>query len=234
MMDDSIFYIAPGYIDEGYFFEGVEPNIPAWAVNPITEILPSYLYQEYQPDNNVESFFLAYNNSAQNSLDYLINLNLPVWTSNNITGILLDWVALNLYGFSRPYLTTSGVILGGGVYNSVVYNKIPYNEALILSGNVTSLVNDDIFKRVLTWNLYKGDGFQFNVRWLKNRIYRFLNGVNGTPLYPSDTNDISVIYSSGNNITITINPSTIATILQEAITSEILQLPFQYNFTVVT
>lgn len=244
MADFERYYVEPDYWVDGYTFDSVPVNIPDWAVLPVEAILKSYLYQEYKPDDNAESFFIAYNNIAQSYLTYLINLNLPIWTAPSIAGNLLDWVAKSLYGFDRPVLTTSGIILGAGEYNTVAYNEVAvYNEAVITSGNTTSLVNDDIFKRCLTWNLYKADGFQFNVRWLKNRVRRFVSGANGEPVHVYDTNNISVTYSSGNNIIITVDTSAvetngvitlaIATILQEAIDSEVLQLPFQYNFSVV-
>lgn len=229
-------YVDPGYVDPGYIVEYLQPFPPIWADIPTTAILPAYLYQQYQPDENVESFFIAYNTTAQQYLNYLISLNLPVWISPTITGSLLDWVALNLYGFRRPVLTSGGILLGKGEYNTEQYDVIPYNDSEIIGSSITELVNDDIFKRVLTWNLYKGDGFQFTTRWLKNRVYRFLYGSNGCPTPVYNTYYISILYLANNNINIHVNSEfniEPIEILQSAIQSDVLYLPFQYNFAVV-
>jgi len=77
-MDDD-YYVDEGYWVDGYAVYYQEPLEPDWNVIPVTEILLSYLYQQYSPDQNVGSFFLAYNDLAQASLDYLNALNLPIW-----------------------------------------------------------------------------------------------------------------------------------------------------------
>jgi hypothetical protein len=229
-------YVDAGYWDDGYTVDIARQDPPSWSLNPTAEILKSYLYQQYQPDENVESFFAAYNITAQQYFDYVQNLNLPIWISDTISGDLLDFVALYLYGFNRPALSISSAILGTGIYNTAEYNTIVYNEAELLSGQVSALVNDDIFKRCLTWNLYKADGFQFTAKWLKNRVFRFLSGVNGVPVQIYDTYGISVTFLSNNDIVIAPDASQFDAasllILQKAIEAQILQLPFQYSFSV--
>ncbi len=236
-MADNLCYVVDGYWEDGYSYCYQSPSIPDWLVIPVTEILPSYLYQEYQPDSDVESFFIAYNGSAQTYLTYLVNLNLPIWTADTVVGVLLDWVALGLYGYHRPYLTYPNSDVLNGFYNTVVYDTSPpNNEGVLTGGDSATLVSDDIFKRCLTWNLYKGDGFQFDARWLKNRVLRFLIGLNGVAPYIDNTYNISVTYSTGNAIIINLNnmyPSQIVAILQAAIQQGAIQLPFQYIFTVI-
>ena len=68
----------------------------------ISKILPSYLYTQYNGDPDLEAFFTAYNELSQSNLDKINTLNLPIYTTKS--GVLLEWVALGLYGFTRPVL----------------------------------------------------------------------------------------------------------------------------------
>jgi hypothetical protein len=101
-------------------------------------------------------------------------------------------------------------------------------------GSTVSLANDDIYQRTITWNFYKGDGTQFNTRWLKNRVYRFLAQPNGIPAPIPNTYDIEINFSAGNSVTIVVGSSinTYASILSALINNGTLELPFQYTFTV--
>jgi hypothetical protein len=66
-------------------------------------ILKSYPYQQYQDDPNIVAFFDAYNSIAQGYMDYVLGLNLPIYTQ--LSGPLLDWVGQGLYGFQRPTIS---------------------------------------------------------------------------------------------------------------------------------
>jgi hypothetical protein len=197
----------------------------------INNPLPAYLYQQYNNDPDLLAFFTAYNNISQDLLNQTNNLNLPIYT--NLNAPLLDWVALSIYGVVRPSL--SQIVTTGsanGVYDTQAYNVMGYS---INSSTITNnfyIVTDDYFQRILTWNFYKGDGFQYNTRWLKRRIARFLYGVNGTDI-PSvnDIYNVSVSYSDS-NITIHIPNTSIAPIFQSALLTGALNVPFQYNYNV--
>jgi hypothetical protein len=194
--------------------------------------LPAYLYQQYYDDADLQAFVTAYNTSSQSNLDRINNLVLPNYTTK--FGLLLDWVALGIYGLKRPLLPYSGVV-GSGVYNESIYNTTVYNENIIITPSGFYETTDDIFKRIITWNFYRGDGYQFNVRWLKNRIYRFLAQTNGLPTPIPNTYDISVTFGAGYVVNIEISPSdltTLAPILEAGINSGALQVPFQYNFNI--
>jgi hypothetical protein len=96
--------------------------------------------------------------------------------------------------------------------------------------------SDDIYKRILTWKLYRGDGYSMNITWLKKRLMRFLTGVNGASLAIDNTDPISVKVSTTNTITITVNyPTDTAsvTLLIECMNSGFLDMPLQYQ-TVIT
>lgn len=195
----------------------------------ITNTLKAYLYQQYQPDEDLQAFFTAYNVFSQENLDRFNNLNLPIYT--NLEGELLDWVANGIYGQTRPSIGTPAQFSPEGVYNTIPYNISAYSQNFEIQINNQYIVTDDIFKRILTWNFYKGDGFQFNNEWLKRRVKRFLYGTNGMP-YPIDnTFQIGVTYS-GNDITITVPNLTISPIFESCLQSGVLQLPFQYNYAV--
>jgi hypothetical protein len=198
----------------------------------IVDNLPAYLYQQYYDDPDLQAFVTAYNTSSQENLDRINNLVLPNYTTK--FGLLLDWVALGIYGIKRPLLPFTGEI-GSGVYNESIYNTTVYNENIIVTPSGFYETTDDIFKRIITWNFYKGDGFQFDIRWLKNRIYRFLGQSNGLPTPIPNTYDISVTFGVSNAVNIQISPGDLtayAPILEAGINSGALQVPFQYNFNI--
>lgn len=200
----------------------------------INNTLPAYLYQQYQDDPTspyLQAFFDAYNNASQANLDRMNNINLPIYTNSMIVGSLLDWIANGIYGSLRPSLSTGSSFSGLGVYDTVPYDTTAYTQNISGNPGVSYQVNDDYFKRILTWNFYKGDGFQYNTTWLKRRVYRFLNGINGVAPTIPDTYNISVVYY-GNVITVHVPNSTAAQILSAAIQDGVLNVPFQYNYTV--
>ena len=167
----------------------------------LTKIIPSYLYQQYADDDDLQAFVGAYNTLAQQYLDWMNNINLPVYTSDTITGSLLDWVAEGLYGMERPALS-SGQNRNVGPFNTYAYNTLGYNVHKIIGPTDLVDTSDDVFKRIITWNFFKGDGTKVNTRWLKRRIMRFLNGVNGTSFNVNSTYQISVTYGVGGQVNI--------------------------------
>lgn len=151
-----------------------------------TSILPVYLYTEYNDDPDVQALVDAYNAYAQAYLDYLNNLNLPIYPNGNIQGSLLDWVGAGIYGMVRPGNLPQGGMPGVGPLNTFLVNGLVFNGFSPASGGGLFVTTDDIYKRVLTWHFYKGDGKQITIPWMKRRIFRFLYGQNGAtpPAYP--------------------------------------------------
>ena len=165
--------------------------------------IPAYLYEEYNTDQDLQAFIDAFNSMAQAYLDWFNNINLPIYTNPQINGALLDWVlGGGLYGIPRPTLS-SGRQKTIGPFNTIYFNQIAFNRIQRIGPKNVALTSDDIYKRIATWHLYRGDGFQFNVRWLKRRILRFLYGTNGTD-YNGPSYQISVEFGVNNQITITI------------------------------
>lgn len=202
----------------------------------LEKIIPSYLYVQYQDDENLQAFVNAYNTLAQQYLDWFNNLNLPIYTKQ--FGPSLDWVAKGLYGQTRPSFPFGSITLNDGVYNTTPYNVLPYDQGVISGTPQTVLLaTDDLFKRCITWNFYKGDKYQFNIKWLKNRVYRFLTGTDGVSSIIDNTYPIGVTFGINNVVYISVynNYQTgLLPILQSAINSQILQTPFQYTFQVIT
>jgi hypothetical protein len=71
-----------------------------------------------------------------------------------------------------------------------------------------ALTDDDLYRRILTWHFFKGDGNYFSTRFLKRRIWRFLYGTNGWSWNEfgegdiADTRQISISLGANRNITI--------------------------------
>jgi hypothetical protein len=209
----------------------VENGLPFPPLGPTTlgGIIPSYLYQQYQDDDALQTFVEAYNVMAQEWLDWFNQINLPVWSC--LSGPLLDWIGSGLYGYPRPTLSVVTVNGTTGPYNTMAYDETVYNEGVVSESTVYVPVTDDIYQRMLTWHQYKGDGYQFTMRWLKQRVHRFLNGANGVLLINDNTDDVSVS-CAGADFTITVPNTPTGQIFQYAVLDGVLALPFQYSFTV--
>lgn len=239
---------------------------PPAAPTSMVAVIPSYVYQEYSDDDDVQAFFAAYNGEAQAYISGFNSLNLPIYTDDVISGALLDWVGNGVYGVARPSLS-SGVSRTIGLLNTYAFNTLVMNASkkIVTSGVTDS--SDDVYKRVITWGYFKGDGKLINVRWLKRRIARFLYGINGTNYPVSSTYQISITFGVGNAVSITlagpqskliggalmntfkfnttlmnyykiqvtpISPLPNAQLWAEAVASGTCEMPFQFNYTVVT
>ena len=166
-----------------------------------TAVLPSYLYWEYSDDENLQAFVASYNEMAQGYLDWFVGTPLALYTGAGIVGSLLDWVGTYLYGIPRPVLgsITSWSV---GALNTVPVNVLAVNGIEQFSSGSAAAVSDDIYKRVLTWWLYAGDGRQTSIDWIKRRVARFLYGVNGADVaYPPSSTlgpwpNVGVVHTS--------------------------------------
>jgi hypothetical protein len=213
----------------------VGPNaVYASGLTCLNQIIPAYVYQEYADDDNIQAWFIAYNEYATQFLLWFNTLNMPIYTGGIIAGSLLDWVATGLYGFPRPTVTTGGLQSVDAI-NSTPINFMAINQRKITSTETLQGTNDDIYRRALTWNFYKGDGFMFNVEWLKRRVLRFLNGPNGIPPVIDNTYAASVAISGAAfTVTVATGNATNVSLLNSLINSGVCATPFQYSFSVVT
>ena len=220
-------------------------------------IIPAYVYQQYADDDNIQAIFMAYNAMAQSYLGWFNATPLAVYTLPSIVGPLLDWVLTNLYGIPRPVLATFTEQISGALSTQPMNTLALDGYSVDISGTAT-LVTDDVYKRVATWWLYKGDGKQMSIPWIKRRVARFLYGVSGTDIaYPLGAGlqpSVKISYGSsigamnsfplnaepedGNEsvaagvLTITVPLSPTAQIFAQLVQEGLLNLPFQNSFKV--
>lgn len=198
----------------------------------VQNVIPCYPYVTYQNDDAVTAFFEAYNIYAQAYLDYFNQLDLPIYTKGPVQGMLLDWVAQSIYGISRPALPTAFGTPPQGPVNTFLVNALTWNGYRPGVPDSFTSTSDDIFRRIITWAFYKGDGKTFNIRWLKRRINRFLNGINGTDVLNDTTFDISVAPTSFQVWSITLANTPASTVFKIAVEAGVLELPFQIQFNI--
>lgn len=202
----------------------------SFSTSPLQSIIPSYLYQEYAQDDDLQAFVDSYNSIAQGYHDWFLQNPLGLYTAPGISGQLLDWVALGVYGIPRPTLASQSTIITAG-YDSTAYDTVPYNFLSYSASGSAEQTTDDIFKRILTWNLYRGDGQVFTAQWLKNRVARFLHGAFGSDCAVLDFQPSITI--TGTTFTITDFASQYYTSLQLSMDAYALAFPFQYTLVFV-
>lgn len=175
----------------------------------------------------------AYNDIAQDYLDWFNGICLGDYTSSVVAGPLLDWLAAGIYGMYRVPLGISTTSTKGAL-NTVIFNGVVFNGELAQTSGTSSPMTDDIFKRCITWNFYKGDGTQFSTRWLKSRITRFLTGVDGTTNTFSQTYSVSVVFPSTSQVNITLPHaySQIGGVFSLCLASGILNVPLGLTINV--
>lgn len=191
----------------------------------VCRIIPSYLYWQYKDDDNLQAFVDSYNSYAQEFAEWFCSLNLPIYTSDPVSGALLDWVGEGLYGYSRPVLG-EGRQEELGPYNTWAFNELDFNGLRNISNATALRVNDDLYRRSLSWHFQKGDGRIFNVRYLKRRIMRWLIGENGIDPGIDQTYRISVSFGYCCQVNITL------VIFKSVVLSGAFYNTFAFNETV--
>lgn len=199
----------------------------------VDKVIPSYPFVQYSDDEDAVAFFTSYNTLAQEYLDGFNILTLPYWPADIINGYLLDWIAEGIYGVRREKIQKIEGDVSKGSYNTIDYNTVPYAKLKNYIPGSTEFLPDEYFKRIMTWNFYKGDGFQFSIPWFKRRIARFLHGPAGIDPIIDNTFDVSIVSSNGVfSIAITDSGDGVATFLKTAIEQGMVNLPFIYSYKV--
>lgn len=165
-----------------------------------TKTIPSYLYFQYQTDEDLPSLIQSYNTMSQEVIDWFNNLNLPIYTLQS--GDLLDWVGAGIYGYPRPQLSSYTQFPPQGATATYPTARYATADMVRTSSSYGVKASDDVYKRCLTWQFYKGDGFQFTIPWLKRRVYRWMNGTNGTSPDIAYTSDVGITFSKPGSITV--------------------------------
>lgn len=195
----------------------------------------AYPYHQFTDDVNITAFFDAYNKIAQDYLTWLVEHPFALYTRSEITGGFLNYCAYCLYGQFRYRI--SDVHLQGytGALNDTDINRLAVDEVDIRKQYKGAAISDDNFKRILTWNFYKGDGLNFTIPWLKKRVMRFLTGENGKTKQFNNCEKISVTFQ-GRHITITVKPGNwdekLVSVLDNIINNGVLNIPVMFKFTV--
>jgi len=195
----------------------------------LTKTIPSYLYQQYADDDDLQAFVASYNTLTQEYVDTFNNLGLPIYTG--LSGDLLDWVGAGIYGYPRPVIPGAGAASIGPLNTYGPDYFVPLNSQETTPA-VVFTTTDDLYKRLLTWHFYKGDGKVFNIEWLKRRIMRFLLGENGTAPAITNTFNVSVVFSAPYTVDVQIPTYNYADYLAAAIQSGAAETPFQYSFNI--
>ena len=158
---------------------------------PLQTVIPSYLYQEYADDVNLQAFVAAYNEITQGYLNWFNDTPLAVYTNPNVSGPLLDWVLNGIYGIPRPVFSSLSTKYVAGL-NSAALNAVATNGNQYFQSGTATTATDDYYKRVATWTLYAGNGRYFNATLLRLKVARFLYGVNGTDVTLSQSQSVHV------------------------------------------
>lgn len=183
--------------------------------------IPAYPFREYADDDNIRSFFDMFNVASQQYLDWFNQVGLPYYPG--LSGELLQWVGIGLYGVPYYNALQSSSTPAVGPLNTANLNTIPL-DFYSFPTETFFQVTDDVYKRIITWNFYKGDGKRFCPRWLKRRIMRFIVGTNGIDPQPwnddfvvgcENTTALSVQFS-GTTCTITLSQLALSAMLQLA------------------
>lgn len=174
----------------------------------LTQQIPAYPYQQYSSDENVSAYFTAYNELSQQNFDSINSVQLPIYLNQN--GALLDWAVAGIYGIIRQPLS-SGTQRPEGPYNTYEMNVQRLEQYKLVTSSSTYNPTDIIFQRITQWNTFKGDGYQFTIRWLKRRVQRFLSG----NIFPDQTYQISVQFVGENSVDIVLS-SAIRKVLNSA------------------
>lgn len=220
---------------------------------PLQNAIPAYVYTQFADDADIQAFFTAHNTTAQEYVDWFNNTPFGAYTSPGLFGPLLDWIATALYGVERPVVSNQSTAFLAG-FTAFPVSAVPLTGYRYTQNGTATVGSDDLYKRVLTWILYRGDGQQMTMFWLQKRIARFLYGANGSDVPLSTVHTVSVggapypfrgamgllpmgLHAMGMGLTtpgyrkrsiaVALPPSSYGTALVDLIASGILPIPFQ-------
>ncbi len=166
-------------------------SIEFFTQQPLASAPPAYLYNEFSDDADLQGIIQVTNQFAQGYLSWFNSTPLAVWTLPTISGPLLDWTGTNIYNVARPVISTSFESTSGD-YGTKKYGSLAYGIFQIKKSGTATIANDDIYKRAITWSMFKGDGYTIGITWLKKRIARFLYGVDGSDIDLGLIDNISI------------------------------------------
>lgn len=187
------------------------------------EELDIFAYDQWQGIPEVVAYFGATKHFTHEIIRELTEKSFSDYFK--FKGDMLDYIALCIYGEMRPAYLNSGDYKAFGALNSLPLNQDPLNSTKVMWDTDGEAVTDEIFRRIITWNFYKGDGRMPSIPWIKRRCKRFLTG---NWLDQGDLGNISLKF---NRNVITIKSTGFGIwdkILGDAIESGVLKLPFGF------
>lgn len=234
-------------------------QIESFGTQPLQQVVPAYVYGQFSDDPDIQAFFSGLNTEAQGYLRWFLSTPLSIYTLPNINGPFLDWIGNGIYGIQRP-VVSSVMSTATAAYNTQSFDVGPYGVRKVKSTGSVTIVNDDIYKRVMTWSLYLGDGRQMSTQWLRRRVARFIFGANGTDIKPDYFQQISIsrapsglagAFGTGpynmqaydtrvatkrltrHSLQISVPAGQIGQLFQQLLNQGLLPLPFQVKFSVI-
>jgi hypothetical protein len=208
----------------------------AQPTKPLASIIPSYLYQQYADDPNLQAFVGAYNALAQSYLDWFNATPFAVYTSQAVSGPLLDWIGQGIYGIPRPVFSSLSTRYLTDAINVLPMNQIATDGSEHQQSGAAVVADDDFYKRTITWAAYLGDGRVCSVATLRRRIARFLYGVAGGDITIDEAQNVNIAVQTSPSVAYVItlpssaNPA--STYFQEGFNSGALPFPFELSASV--
>jgi hypothetical protein len=130
-----------------------------------------YVGNGFEKSPDVNAIVDASNAELNTCIENLRNLSVAQY--NDKCCDWLDWFALGVYGFQRPIIAIDDTVRADGGWGSFGWGTHGWGYGILGNNPSFESVPDDIFIKTLQWHLYRGDGFQFCISWLRRRIQRF-------------------------------------------------------------
>lgn len=144
--------------------------------------------------------------------------------TNNAAPYAAAVLGLSQLGYGVSTASDRTYVTNTSAYMTTHYTQDAYTAASRSAPPLTySPASDDVYRRVLQWNTYRGDGSRFTMRWLKNRVARFLDmdAIGSAP---------SIEIAAPSTIVIGAPASTLRSALESLFTSGDMVLPAQYSW----
>lgn len=134
---------------------------------------PVYVYvgNDFEKSPDVQALVEVANGGFNTVIENLRNLNAGLY--NDKCCEWLDWFAAGVYGFTRPTIAIGDTVKATGGWGAFGFGEHGWGYGTLSSDPSFETVPDSIFIKTMQWHLYRADGFQFSIPWLRRRIQRF-------------------------------------------------------------
>jgi hypothetical protein len=134
---------------------------------------PVYVYtgNDFDKSPDVQALVEVANSGFNAVIENLRNLNVGLY--NDKCCEWLDWFAAGVYGFKRPTIAIGDTVKADGGWGSFGFGDHGWGYGALSSDPSFESVPDSIFIKIIQWHLYRADGYQFSIPWLRRRIQRF-------------------------------------------------------------